>query len=89
MIASSTSTTFSMLAPLAALGLLAGSALAAPAADLVTSLPGWGAPLTTTYSGYLDIDSPTGPKHLHYLLYTAQGQVTPSTPLTVWVSCLL
>ena len=72
-----------------ACGLLAGGALAAPAADLVTSLPGWGAPLTTTYSGYLDIQSPAGPKHLHYLLYTAQGQVTPSTPLTVWVSRLL
>ena len=66
-----------------ACGLIAG-AFAAPAADLVTSLPGWGAPLTTTYSGYLDIDSPDGKKSLHYLLYTAQGQTTAATPLTVW-----
>jgi hypothetical protein len=30
-----------------------GVALAAPAADKVVSLPGWGAPLTDMYSGAL------------------------------------
>ena len=60
------------------------SALAAPAADLVTNLPGWGAPLTTTYSGYLNIGvGGQNPKSLHYLLYTSQSG-DANAPLALW-----
>ena len=53
---------------------------AAPAADKVTSLPGFGAPLTDTYSGYFTIP---GGKHIHYLFYASQK--APSTdPLIIW-----
>ena len=67
----------------AALSLLAG-ALAAPAADEVTSLPGWGKPLTPTYSGYLNIGvGGPNPKSLHYLLWTSQSQAA-NAPLVLW-----
>jgi cathepsin A (carboxypeptidase C) len=59
---------------------LSSFAAAAPATDAVTSLPGFGAPLTPAYSGYLDIP---GGKHLHYFLYTSQQ--SPSTdPVVFW-----
>jgi hypothetical protein len=61
------------------------TAFAAPAADEVTSLPGWGAPLSKTYSGYLQVGAGTNnPKALHYLLYTTQGTSDASTPLVAW-----
>jgi hypothetical protein len=50
------------MARLAAAALSLSLAAAAPAADRVTNLPGWGAPQTATYSGYLDIP---GGKHIH------------------------
>jgi hypothetical protein len=57
--------------------------VAAPAADKVTSLPGFGAPLTDAYSGYLTIP---GGKHIHYLFYASQK--APATdPLIIW-SCV-
>lgn len=39
------------------LALMAGGALAAPAADKITSLPGWpeGTPLPEMYSGYVSL----------------------------------
>ena len=59
---------------------IASFASAAVPADLVTSLPGFGAPLTTTYSGYLDIP---GGKHLHYYLSLSKGN--PATdPVALW-----
>lgn len=63
-----------------ALAACAAAASAAVAGDLVTSLPGFGAPLTTTYSGYLAIP---GGKALHYLLYTSQTGKA-SDPLILW-----
>lgn len=52
---------------------------AAPAGDLVTTLPGFGPPPTPWYSGYLDIP---GGKHLHYIFITSPN---PSKdPVTAW-----
>ena len=46
----------------------------------MTNLPGFGAPLTDMYSGYLDI---SGGKHLHYIVYASQGN--PATdPVVAW-----
>ena len=53
--------------------------VAAPAGDLVTSLPGYGPPPTSWYSGYLDID---GGKHMHYIFITSPSPST--TPITAW-----
>ena len=60
---------------------LAAAALAAPAADRVTNLPGFGAPLSAFYSGYLD----AGPgQHLHYI-YSAPIAADPATaPVVLW-----
>lgn len=67
-----------LLRPIAGGGLLAAEA--AIAKDKVINLPGFGVPMTDTYSGYLDIGDG---KHLHYLFYASQG--TPSTdPVVAW-----
>jgi len=59
---------------------LLSHAVAAPAADAVPTLPGFGAPLSSAYSGYLDIP---GGKHLHYFAYTSLGN--PSVdPIVFW-----
>jgi hypothetical protein len=57
------------------------AAVAAPAADRVANLPGFGAPLSALYSGYLD----AGPgQHLHYI-YSAPIAADPATaPLVLW-----
>ena len=59
---------------------LAAYAHAAVAKDLVTSLPNYGPPPTTWYSGYLDIP---GGKHLHYILIESPNPTTD--PLTAWL----
>jgi hypothetical protein len=61
---------------------LAGAALvsAAVPADKVTNLPTFGAPLSDTYSGYLD--SGKG-KHLHYF-FTASLNAPATDPLVLW-----
>ena len=60
----------------------AAAALAARPADLVATLPGYGAPPSPWYSGYLDI---AGGKHMHYLFQTAQ--TAPATaPLHLWLN---
>ena len=48
----------------------------------ITSLPGFGAPLTDAYSGYLSIP---GGKHIHYLFYASQRTPT-SDPLVICAS---
>jgi hypothetical protein len=53
---------------------------AAVPADKVTNLPGFGEPMTDTYSGYLDIG---GGKHLHYMFFASQNN--PATdPVVAW-----
>jgi carboxypeptidase C (cathepsin A) len=56
---------------------------AAPAADEITSLPGWtGALPSRQYSGYLDISST---KHLHY--WFVQSEKNPaSDPVVLWLN---
>jgi carboxypeptidase C (cathepsin A) len=56
---------------------------AAPAADLITSLPGWTGPFPSAqYSGYLDI---TSSKHLHYWLVLSESN--PATaPTVLWLN---
>lgn len=56
-------------------------AAAAPAADRVASLPGFGAPLSPFYSGYLA----AGPgQRLHYVYSAAIGADPASAPLVLW-----
>lgn len=59
---------------------------AAPEADLVTSLPGWYAPLPSPlYSGFLSI--PGSSKKLHYLLVEAEKPLDKATaPLVLWLN---
>ena len=61
---------------------LAGAALvsAAVPADKVTNLPTFGAPLSDTYSGYLDAGKG---KHLHYF-FTASLNAPATDPLVLW-----
>ena len=60
--------------------LVAGAALAAVPADKVTNLPTFGAPLSDTYSGYLDAGKG---KHLHYL-FTASLNAPSTDPVVLW-----
>lgn len=48
----------------------------------MTNIPGFGAPLTATYSGYL---SAGAGKHLHYLMYSSQGSPS-SDPVVLWMN---
>jgi carboxypeptidase C (cathepsin A) len=60
--------------------LAAGYASAAVPADLVTDLPGFGAPLSKLYSGYLNAGKG---KYLHYVY--SESLRTPSTdPVVIW-----
>jgi len=64
--------------------LLAAVAFAAPAADLITSLPGWSPqPFPSPqYSGYLDISST---KHIHYwMVYSEKNPAT--APVVLWLN---
>jgi len=69
------------LAAILAAAALATSALAAPAADKIASLPGWSGDLPSDmYSGYLDIP---GGKHLSYV--AALSENDPATdPVVFW-----
>jgi len=54
---------------------------AAIPADMITSLPGWNAPLPSAqYSGYLNI---AGGKHLHYWLVQSERDPVKD-PLIFW-----
>jgi carboxypeptidase C (cathepsin A) len=67
----------------AAAGLAATLATAAPASDLITSLPGWeGALPSAQYSGYLSISST---KHLHYWFVEAESNPA-SAPVVLWLN---
>ena len=69
-----------MLSRSTLVALAAGYASAAVPADLVTDLPGFGAPLSKLYSGYLKAG--TG-KYLHYVY--SESLRTPSTdPVVIW-----
>jgi hypothetical protein len=70
-----------MRATLVALATFAPSALGAVPADRVTNLPGFGAPLSDLFSGYLTA-APN--QRLHYV-FSAAISVDPSTaPVVVW-----
>ncbi len=69
---------FTRIAALAALPL--AIVLAAPAGDAVTSLPGFGPVLSSTYSGYLEAGA--GKKH-HYV-YTASLANPATAPVVFW-----
>ena len=64
------------------LALLAAAHAAVPG-DLITSLPGYGAPPTPWYSGYLSFIGVNGAMlHMHYMLTLSPN---PSTdPVTLW-----
>lgn len=64
----------------AGLAAAAGLSMAAVPADQVTNIPGFGAPLTALYSGYLN--SGAG-KHAHYV-YSASLNAPATDPLVVW-----
>ena len=65
--------------------LLAAVAHAAVPADLVTSLPGFGAPPTAWYSGYLSFTGVNNARlHMHYVFQTSPNAATD--PVTVWMN---
>lgn len=71
-----------MLVQLLTTALLATVHAAVPA-DLVTSLPGYGAPPTDWYSGYVSFNSVNGARlHMHYVLQLSPN--ASSDPLTLW-----
>ena len=69
------------LAATALLWLHATPASATPAADEVTSLPGWSSTLPSKqYSGFLDVGSNY---HLHYVFVEASAADPSSAPLVL------
>lgn len=65
------------------LALLMTLVSAAPEADIVTSLPGYGDLPTTHYSGYLELDDAM----MHYWLQTAEAPLDPATAPTIfWIN---
>ena len=60
---------------------LCGAARAAPAADAVPTLPGFGVPLSPLFSGY--VTAGTG-QQLHYVYSDAIGADPSTAPLVVW-----
>lgn len=65
--------------------LLAAVAHAAVPGDLVTSLPGFGAPPTAWYSGYLSFTGVNNARlHMHYVFQSSPNAATD--PVTVWMN---
>ena len=65
---------------------LAASAIAAPAADEVKSLPGWDKPLPSKhYSGYLNVDV-AHHRVLHYYYVEAQTANPQDAPVVMWTN---
>merc|ERR1719487_2334199 len=68
--------------------LLTPCALAAPAADLVDSLPGWDKPLLSkTYAGYIEVGSKDNATKMyeHYLFFESEGDPAKD-PLIMWTN---
>ena len=60
---------------------LCAVARAAPAADLVASLPGWEKPLKSDmYSGYVDVQG----MQVHYLFVECESKAPQDAPVLVW-----
>ena len=70
-----------------ALALFAAAAVvqAAVPADLVASLPGFGAPPTTWYSGYLPVDGQYGGKLMMHYIFISSPNPT-SDPISLWLN---
>jgi len=71
---------------LAFLALLTLRARAAPAADAVTSLPGYGKPPTPQYSGYLDAGAAEPGTMLHYWFAASSLPNAHDTPVVLWLN---
>jgi len=65
----------------AVLGFLASSVMAAPAEELVPSLPEMETFPYNVYSGYVELPSST--KNIHYILTESQNDAT-ADPLIIW-----
>jgi hypothetical protein len=67
--------------------LLSAETLAAPLADAVASLPGYGAPPAPQYSGFLDATAadPEAGVRLHYW-YAQSTSADPEAPVTLWLN---
>ena len=62
--------------------------MAAPAADKIKLLPGYGAPKTDHYSGYLDLPATESnkPVHIHYWLTTSMSASPEKDPVVLWMN---
>lgn len=81
----SVSTTMKMIVLVATV--LSAAVLGAPAADLVTELPGWqGALPSATYSGYVNVSDTAGmPMMVHYLYIESEGSPA-ADPTILWTN---
>jgi len=71
-----------------AAALLAVIVSAAPSADVVASLPGYGKPPTPQYSGFLDASNadPVANVQLHYWFAESSGTDPSSAPVVLWLN---
>jgi serine carboxypeptidase-like clade 1 len=76
----------------AAIAALAGqrAATAAPVEDMVSDLPGFGAPPTRVFSGFLDASAGCGAQEevcrLHYILCLAEEEAGSKPPVVLWLN---
>lgn len=68
-----------------AFSLLAGAATAAPEADFVPTLPGYGVPPSPQWSGYLDASAEEPGTMLHYWFAAAESQ-QDTAPVVLWLN---
>lgn len=66
--------------------LLPRSVGAAPAADFVTSLPGYGKPPTPQYSGFLDAGAAEPGTFLHYWFAASSLPEAHEAPVVLWLN---
>eukprot|EP01060_Flectonema_neradi_P029148 TRINITY_DN395_c4_g1_i1.p1 TRINITY_DN395_c4_g1~~TRINITY_DN395_c4_g1_i1.p1 ORF type:complete len:473 (+),score=95.79 TRINITY_DN395_c4_g1_i1:39-1421(+) len=63
--------------------LCASAALAAPEADLIKELPGYGKPKNPQYSGFLKVNDPQGELYYHYWLARSPSE---KDPVVLWMN---
>ena len=64
---------------------LSAAVTAAPAADLITSRPGYSQPFVSkSYSGYVQVGTPDRVRHLRY--FFTESESATSDPVVLWLN---